>query len=182
MFQIISFSVLLAGTWWLLSGYQLFLIVALGVMSIALVIWITYRMDAVDRETHPIHLATSSIKYFPWLILEVIKANIEVAFTIIFRPKNIDPRLLVVKASQKSEIGRVVYANSITLTPGTVTLGVEDDNLTIHALTPFAYSGLVGGEMDKRVFEMELDTGGPSANTQPALHQEDKSKVEKDLK
>ena len=89
--------------------------------------------------------------------MEVIKANIEVAFTIIFRPKNIDPRLLVVKASQKSEIGRVVYANSITLTPGTVTLKIDDDVFLVHAISDVAAEGLMGSMADRvrHVFSVE---------------------------
>ena len=173
MFHIISLSALLGVTWYLLSGYNILLILVLGVLSIILVIWITYRMDSVDRETHPIHLATSSVKYFPWLIWEIFKSNIDVATAIVTGGNRVSPRLLVLKASQKSEIGRVVFANSITLTPGTVTLGIEDDKLTIHALTPSAYSSLASGEMDRRVFELELDTDSPSAKTQPALQEKD---------
>ena len=169
MLHILSMSILLAVTWWFLSGYLEVLILSLGLLSISFVIWITHRMKSFDQETHPVHLASSAIFYFPWLFWEIFKSNIDVACAIIRGGMSVQPRLMIVKAGQVSEIGRVVYANSITLTPGTVTIGAEDNIFTIHSLTPKAREGLKGGEMDKRVTHMELDTGSPTADSQPAL-------------
>ena len=67
----------------------------------------------------------------------------------------ISPTLINVKASQQSVVGVVTYANSITLTPGTVTISVDKDIMTVHALTRNAAEGLESGEMDRRVTDME---------------------------
>lgn len=169
MLHAASLAVILAIIWWLLSGFFVPLILALGAGSIVFVVWIAGRMDAVDHESHPIHLAVRGISYFPWLMWEIVKANYDVAKAIVSGNGAIRPRLMIIKATQTSEVGRVTYANSITLTPGTVTIGMQDDVLTIHSLTAGSYDGLETGDMDRRVTAMELGKHGPSAKAQPAL-------------
>jgi multicomponent Na+:H+ antiporter subunit E len=132
-------------------------------------------MDSIDHETHPIHLATGIITYFPWLIWKIILANWDVAKVILLNNSSIRPRLMRIKASQISEVGLVTYANSITLTPGTVTLDVEGENFLIHSLTEGSYNDLLSGEMDQRITSLEFDKLGPKTTQQPALknHPED---------
>ena len=67
----------------------------------------------------------------------------------------IKPNVFVIKASQRTDMGRVTYANSITLTPGTICIGLQGDTIEVHALTQEAAEALQGGEMDRRVTEME---------------------------
>jgi multicomponent Na+:H+ antiporter subunit E len=86
---------------------------------------------------------------------EIVKANIDVARVLIERRMPTDISVINVKATQKSELGRVIYANSITLTPGTVTIALDDDILIVHALTTGAAEGLNTGEMDRRVTAVE---------------------------
>lgn len=173
LLHVLSLAVVLAVVWWLLSGYTLTLILGLGVASIALTIFIAWRMDRVDHETHPLHRSIRVVTYFPWLVWEIVKANIDVVMAILKKDMAIEPRLFELRASQNSEVGRVTYANSITLTPGTVTLAVKGDELIVHSLTAAAREGLKTGEMDRRVSNMELGKGGPSAEDQPALRDDD---------
>ena len=141
--------------WLLLSGHYVPLMLALGAGSIAAVVWITHRMDAIDQETHPIHLAGKALSYFPWLFLEIVKANIDVAKAIINPNMSIDAKILRFDGSQQTDIGLVTYANSITLTPGTVTIWDDGTRLDVHALTPAAADSLLSGEMDRRVTKLE---------------------------
>ena len=141
--------------WLLLSGYFLPLIIALGIASIALVLWLAHRMDVVDHESHPIHMAFKGLIYFPWLMWEIVKANIDVALAIIKGKTAIAPKTMRVTASQRSDVGLVTYANSITLTPGTVTVYVDGDMFLVHALTKGSADGLETGDMDKRVTALE---------------------------
>jgi multicomponent Na+:H+ antiporter subunit E len=60
-------------------------------------------------------------------------------------------------ASQKTEVGQVTFANSITLTPGTISVGVADGTVEVHALTTSSADEVIGGRMDKRVCQMEGD-------------------------
>ena len=150
-----SLFVVLLILWLLLSGIYQPLIVTLGVVSCAFVAWIAHRMDVVDREGHPIHLSWKAPIYWPWLIWEIVKSNIAVARIIIDPKLPISPRVFKVKASQVDELGHVIYANWITLTPGTVSIDLMDGWIEVHALAePFA-TGLESGEMDRRVTKME---------------------------
>ena len=157
MLHAVSLAFALSILWLLLSGYFSDpLLLALGLASVLLVVIIVHRMEVLDPEGHPVHLGPRALLYWPWLIKEILLANIDVGKAILrFRGAAAVPTVFTVRASQRSELGRVIYANSITLTPGTVTIAVDDDELTIHALTPGAVEGLEGGEMDRRVSRIE---------------------------
>jgi multicomponent Na+:H+ antiporter subunit E len=151
----VSLAFALAILWLLLSGHFVDpLLLGLGFASVILVVVIVHRMEVLDHEAQPIHLSAGLPLYWGWLIKEIVLANIDVAKAILgFGP--VVPAVFKVAASQKTEIGRVIYANSITLTPGTITIAVDDEQLTIHALTPGAVEGLESGEMDRRVCGIE---------------------------
>lgn len=152
----LNLFLVLSLTWWLLSGYTINLLLGLGLISVALVIWISKRMDKVDEDAYPISNVFPVVVYLPWLFIEILKANIDVAISIISNDKKLNPRLVEIKAGQTSELGRVIFANSITLTPGTVTIGVEENIFTIHSLTEFGRQVLMSGEMDKRVTGLNI--------------------------
>lgn len=154
----ISLAGALGILWLLLSGhFGEPLLLGLGAVSVAGVVFVAHRMDVIDREGHPIQLSWRALLYWPWLMVEIVKANIDVARVLIRRRMPTDIAVINVRASQKSELGRVIYANSITLTPGTVTIALDDDVLTVHALTIGAAEGLNTGEMDRRVSAVEGD-------------------------
>jgi multicomponent Na+:H+ antiporter subunit E len=150
-----SLGLVLFVLWFLLSGHATPLLLGLGVVSSLCVVLIARRMDVIDPEGHPIHLSWQAVLYWPWLVVEIFKANIDVARAIVRPRMPIRPTVLRVKASQKSDLGRVIYANSITLTPGTVTLSVDGETLEVHALTPGAAEDLLSGDMDRRVTIVE---------------------------
>lgn len=147
----------LFGLWFLLSGRFEALLLALGIASSVFVVAIALRMHIVDRETHPIHLHPSIVFYWIWLVWEITKANIDVARRILDPKLPISPNLLRVKATQKSDLGRATYANSITLTPGTISVRLEGDTIQVHALTRETAEALKKGEMDRRVTSIEKD-------------------------
>jgi len=93
--------------------------------------------------------------YWLWLIKEVIVANIAVARCVWKGADSISPSVIKVKANQKTDLGIVIYANSITLTPGTVSIDLEDNEITVHALTRETAKDLLTGEMDRRVCRVE---------------------------
>lgn len=155
--QYISLGVLLTLFWLLMSGHYTALINSLGIVSIALVIYCAWRMDVVDHEVnlgklHPVKL----LKYYLWLFKEIVVSNITVAKYILAPKMPIKPQLLTVSAPQKTEIAKVFYANSITLTPGTVSLDVDKDSILVHSLNIDDTDSLREGEMAKRVSELEV--------------------------
>lgn len=97
--------------------------------------------------------AVRFIRYVPWLIYQIILANWQVA-RLALSPRMselFDPQLIKIKVDLKSDIAKVTLANSITLTPGTVTAGVKGDEFLIHALWQPAVDDLLSQEMEKRV-------------------------------
>jgi len=129
--------------------------ILLGVASIALVLLISHRMDVVDHESQPIYLTTRIFHYYPWLIKEIIQANITVVKHIWLGNESISPTLRTIKISQKTDMGKVIYANSITLVPGTIAIDLKDDEIIVHALLTKDIESLMAGEMDRRVSQLE---------------------------
>ena len=151
----VSLAIVLMAVWLLLSGHFDGLFVSLGAVSVALSIWAAARMKVVDPEGHPIQIAGRVFTYFPWLFKEIIKSNIDVARRVLSPSLPIGPRVFTVTASQKTAVGQTIYANSITLTPGTVTIDVRGTELEVHALTEASADGIRSGAMDRRVTRFE---------------------------
>jgi multicomponent Na+:H+ antiporter subunit E len=151
----LSLAIALAALWMLLSLDRDPLLLAFGLASVVVVTLVAARMGFADREGHPAHLLPGVLAYWPWLLLEIAKSNIAVARAILDPRLPISPRVVTVPASQRSDLGRVVYANSITLTPGTVSMQVDAQTITVHALTDEAAAGLAAGDMDRRVARLE---------------------------
>lgn len=151
----IGLIVLLAVVWLLWSGHYNTLLLSLGAVSLAIVVAISLRMKIVDEEGAPVQLPLRLVPYLPWLVLEIVKANVDVALRILRPGLPISPRLIRVRAGQRTDLGRVIYANSITLTPGTVSIDTDGDDITVHALTRGAAEGVLSGAMDRRVRRVE---------------------------
>lgn len=151
----LSLFILLCLTWLLWSGFYTSLLLALGALSCLLVVVLCRRMAIIDPEGHPNHLLLGLLTYIPWLAWETVKANIDISWRIIQPNLPISPRIIRIKASQKTHLGQVIYANSITLTPGTVSVEVEEGEITVHALTAQTADSLLDGTMDRRVTRLE---------------------------
>ncbi len=148
---------LLAGTWFLWSGHTKPLILLWGALSVLLVMWLRARMDAVDGSREKYVLGFRPLLYVPWLLKEILLSNLHVAKVIVSPSLPIRPRLVRVPANQRTELGQVWFANSITLTPGTLTLDTRDGEFLVHALTDVTAEGLLEGTMDRKCAALEGD-------------------------
>jgi len=146
----------LFGLWLLFSGMFAPLLLGLGVVSCLFVTWLAQRMGLLtpEADSTPLH-PLRCLAYIPWLAWQVAKSNVDVALRILLPSRRISPRVLRVPSSQSSNLLRSLYANSITLTPGTISINVSDDVITVHALTREGAEELQGGEMDARVSALE---------------------------
>jgi len=151
----IKLSLALAFFWWFNSGHTSVLMLSLAAISILFVLFIAHRMDAIDQDPVSIPLSFKIPGYFLWLTKEVILANLTVAKHIILGAKSISPTMTLIDATQKTDFGKVAYANSITLTPGTISVALEDDQILVHALLSESIDDLKTGEMDRRVTQVE---------------------------
>lgn len=148
----------LVGFWLLLSGFwDNPLLLALGAFSIALTVYLAYRIE----KHYPLRSVTNMLfrlpAYWVWLVTEVVKANMDVVKRVWLPSRYpISPTLDVVPMTQKTRLGKTIYANSITLTPGTVSVRFETgDYLLVHALTLDGMNDLKAGGMDSRVSGLE---------------------------
>ena len=152
----LSLGGVLAVLWMLLSGHTEPLLLGLGAASVLLVGFLAHRMDVADHEGHPVHLGLRAIPYWLWLIVEIVKANVDVTRRVLRPGVHISPVMLRVRATQATDVGRVFYANSITLTPGTVSMDVRDGCIEVHALCREGAEGVLSGDMDRRVTAVDV--------------------------
>lgn len=152
---VISLIVVLSLIWIGNSGFFNGLLLSFGAVSVAFVVLMAYRLDIVDEESQPIQVSRRIIGYWLWLLKTLILSNITVVKRIWKGGKSIDPVVARLPMSQKTEMGQTIYANSITLTPGTTTLDIEGDTLIVYALSYDGIRYLQGGEMDRRVERLE---------------------------
>ena len=139
----------------MLSGHTSPLLLSLGLLSVAAVVACASRLEVLDDEGVPVHLLPGLIRYVPWLIGQVIRSNLDVARRIVSPELPIYPSVIKVNAPHHTEVGRVTYANSITLTPGTISLDVSAETIEVHALTEDAAIDLMSGEMARQVQRAE---------------------------
>ncbi|MGY8996938.1 MAG: Na+/H+ antiporter subunit E [Alphaproteobacteria bacterium] len=150
-----SLFLILFATWLLLSGIWEPFLIASGAVSSLLVVYIAHRMSVIDGEGHPIQLSWKLVTYLPWLAWQILGSNIAVCRTILSPSMSLNAGSDWVPASQTTPVGLVTFANSITLTPGTVALAVYPDTIQVHALDLSGIEDLKAGEMDRRVHAME---------------------------
>jgi multicomponent Na+:H+ antiporter subunit E len=151
----VSLVLILFAFWLALSGHYTPFLIAAGAGSALLALLAALRMRVVDAEGHPVELLWGAVTYYPWLVVEIAKSGWGVTKIILHPGLPISPTMTVVRASQKTSAGRATYANSITLTPGTVTVGVNGQDLTVHALVNAGALDLEEGSMDRRVRRFE---------------------------
>jgi len=160
--HIAGLIVTLVVLWLLLSGHYTPLLLSLGLLSILLVISISLRMNLIAYNQPEVLLQASKIipysLYGIWLVGEILKSNIDVCKRILNPKLPISPRLITVKSSQTGDLLKVTYANSITLTPGTISIDVKGNDIEVHALSENSAEGLATGEMDKRISKVEAKT------------------------
>lgn len=159
MIHALRLAILLFGLWLGLSGHLEALLLGLGLASTLLAVTIARRMDRVDRERTAARVPLRLLRFWFWLLGRVIAANLHVVRCIVMPGRTISPQVFTVPLPQQSELGRVIYANSVTLTPGTVTLRVSQDCLLVHALTREAARKLQTGDMARQVPDFARENG-----------------------
>ena len=153
------FIVLMVG-WLLMSGHYNALLISLGIISVAFSVWLSHAINATDEEGLPTHIFVRLPPYLLWLFAEIIKSNYATAKFILNGRS--DPEIFNVTATQNTPAGIATYANSITLTPGTVTMDINEDaakeQFLVHALHADFGEDVRSNDMDRRVTALEVPT------------------------
>ena len=152
MKSLILFFILFS-LWLLMSGHYNFLIVGLGIISCAFCVYVAKRGKLIDDEGLPIFFIPRLLNYLIWLFKEILKSNLSTAKVII--NGQVEPETFTVKTSQVTDVAKVTYANSITLTPGTVTTKIQKGVFEVHALNSDFGNDVRTNEMDKKVTWLE---------------------------
>lgn len=153
--RFVSFFTALLLFWLALSGHFTPFFISAGIGSAFVSVLAATRMGVADREAHPMHLFGRALMFIPWLVWEICKSAWAVTKIIIDPRMPISPTMTHVTATQRTSVGIATYANSITLTPGTITTAVRGNSLTVHALVRDGAIDLEGGGMDARVTQFE---------------------------
>ncbi|NIB41442.1 Na+/H+ antiporter subunit E [Pseudomaricurvus alkylphenolicus] len=146
-----SWILALAAFWLLLSGYLKPLLLCFGVASVALVVLLLRHMDNIDKQPQKLPLSFAFFRYSSWLMGQIVLSSIEVTKLIWGNSKNLSPAIEKLPVTSSTGRKRVLYANSITLTPGTLSVDVDDDHVTIHALNEKSLDVLRAGKMAKKI-------------------------------
>jgi multicomponent Na+:H+ antiporter subunit E len=155
MLHLASLGIVLYAFWLLLSGFFTPFLLAAGAGSALCVVLLARRMRIVDREGHPIQMIAAVVWYWPWLLKEIAKSAWDVSRIILDPRLPISPVLVRFKPTQKSQVGLATHANSITLTPGTITVEASQNEFLVHGLTRGSGAGVIDSEMDRRISKVE---------------------------
>ncbi|MDP2006056.1 MAG: Na+/H+ antiporter subunit E [Rubrivivax sp.] len=136
--------------WLLLSGFFTAFLMSAGAASALAVVGFARRMEGPPPAGR-VHLGLRAFSYGPWLLWEIAKSAWTVSRIILDPKMPISPTLVRFRPGQRTEAGLVLHANSITLTPGTITIDAGPDEFLVHGLTREGAQGAVGSEMDRRV-------------------------------
>lgn len=167
MIRFISLFIALFLFWVVLSGFFTPFLLGAGVLSALAVTYFAVRMDVVDHEGHPIHLGIGAITYWPWLVKEMAKSAWGVSKIILDPKLPISPTMVKFAPGQHTVVGLVTHANSITLTPATISVEVAPGEFVVHGLTRESAMACIDSEMDRRVrqFEGQIPGQNPPAVT-----------------
>ncbi len=141
----------LIAAWLLWSGLFKPLLLGLGIFSCALTIYVAKRMGFFDSDVFAFRYNTRLFGFWAWLGKEIIKSSLEVARIVLSPKLRIEPEIVALDADDLEPVDQALLGNSITLTPGTLTLDVHEDRILVHALTPAGAKSLLDGEMKRRV-------------------------------
>lgn len=151
--------VLLFGLWLLMSGHYDFFHTSIGFLCSILIVVLNARLNKYffiqDKlwECAPLRIGRL-LFYIPWLIWQIVIASLQVAGVVLRRRMPVNPSLLRFRTKLPTQAARVILANSITLTPGTITLLLEGDEYLVHSLIDASHSGIVDGTLPGEVAKL----------------------------
>ena len=149
--------VILFGFWLLLSGHYDLFHLSLGLICSLLVAFVSHDLLIENISgSRRFKKTRRFLSYVPWLIYQIVIANLHVAY-LILNPRAIDPQVVRFKTRLKSQFSMVTLGNSITLTPGTITMDIIDGEFVVHALSKKVADDILGGEMERRVAHVYLE-------------------------
>lgn len=147
----------LLAAWLLWSGIYQPLLLALGVFSCLLTVYLKHRMHYFETDDLGFRFGVRLFGYWLWLAKEIVKSSLDVARIVLSPSLPISPQIVTIRASCERPFDQAILANSITVTPGTLALDIHEGEITVHALTKAGADELMKGEMNRRVTALRED-------------------------
>jgi len=141
--------------WLLLSGFLKTNLLVLGLLSSGLVSLLAIKLGLLSEHSQRLRINLRLPRYLPFLLKEIWLSNLHVAGLILNPKLPIQPQTLRYQAQQKTESGLAVHGNSITLTPGTISVDIKDKEILVHALSDTTAEGVRAGSIDQQVCKLE---------------------------
>jgi len=155
--RVLLLAAMLAAAWLLWSGFFKPLLLALGVFSCVLVIYLSLRMRLFDSEAFALRFSLRLFRFWIWLAKEIVLSSLEVARVVLNPKLPISPSVVEFETRCDHPVDRVILGNSITLTPGTLTLRIEGNRIAVHSLTQAGADDVLSGRMDQHVAGLRGD-------------------------
>lgn len=143
--------------WIIFNGKFTWEILWIGAIISAMLYWFVCKFMgySIKKDLHAVTKIWKVVKYVCTLVIEVIKANTQVLFYILTSKYEVQPKLVHFKTNLKSELSRVMLANSITLTPGTITVSLTEDEYVVHCLDEEFAEGIEDSVFVQKLQKME---------------------------
>ena len=155
--RVVLLGVLLGAAWLLWSGFFKPLLLILGAFSCALVLLVSHRMGLFESDVFAVRLTLRLFRFWGWLGREIVRSSLEVTRAVLSPKLPISPTVAEFDSHCEHPVDRTILGNSITLTPGTLTLSIDGRHFTVHALSEQGARDLLSGEMDRRVSQLRGD-------------------------
>jgi len=141
--------------WFMLSGHFSVIIVTSAVIYALIAAYFTHDYFIEKISFAGIKRIFKFIAYLPWLFWEIIMANLQVAYIVLSPKMPISPELVETETDLKTDYGKTALGNSITLTPGTVTIEIENSKILVHAITKEHAQDIRNKDIEKKILRIE---------------------------
>lgn len=155
--RLVLIAIALFVYWLLLSGHYTAWLIGSGAVLAVVVVAFAWSKGIIDDEGFPVERIPGGLMYWPWLAVAIVRSALNVTRIILDPRLPISPTMVRVRAKQDTPVGLTTYANSITLTPGTISVEVSEraKAIWVHAITREGAEGMAEDEMNDRVRAFE---------------------------
>jgi multicomponent Na+:H+ antiporter subunit E len=139
-------GVILVIVWLLLSGMYEPLMLSFGVISVLISLWLTKRMLRIDQEQYTFFVTVSLVKFLGQLFYKIVLSNYDVTLRVLgIRP--VQSTFITIEIPFDNDVAKVLYANAITLTPGSASVALSEHTLLVHTISEQGARDLAHGDI-----------------------------------
>lgn len=152
---LLCLCLVLAAAWLIWSGIYKPMLIGLGALSVGLTAWLAVRMDFFEHTEGLPGLLLRLPAYWWWLLKEIVVSSIDVARIVLSPSLPISPTIITLRNESERELPQVILGNSITLSPGSITIDIDENELIVHCITKAGAESLELGELLRRIEQLE---------------------------